>query len=139
MSSLLEILQGHFGCIDYSESAESANESKKVLTMEKKTPEIVENISVKPTEACCLATAELVFPFKSSPLVVAGFSKMCLPLCGPKTPSKYHCQVPSCALEFAQKAAAFNHVHPDHLNIVLACIYCSFDNTPKMQWYSAST
>ena len=30
-SSLLEILQGHFGCLDSSESAESANESEKSL------------------------------------------------------------------------------------------------------------
>ena len=84
-SSLLEILQGHFDCIDSSESSESADESEKVLTMEQKTPEIVEKISAKPTEAGHLATAELVFPFKSSPLVVAGIPKMYLPLCGPET------------------------------------------------------
>ena len=34
-SSLLEILQGHFGCID---SSESANEFEKGLTKEEKTP-----------------------------------------------------------------------------------------------------
>ena len=33
---------------------------------------------------------------------------------------------------------ASNHVHCDHLNISLACLYCSFENNPKMQWYSAS-
>ena len=66
---------------------------------------------------------------------------MYLPLCGPETLSQYHCQVPSCTLEFTQKAAACNHVHHDPLNIALialACLYCSFNNTPKMQWYSAS-
>ena len=31
-----------------------------------------------------------------------------------------------------------NHVHHDHLNIALACLYCSFENNPKMQWYSTS-
>ena len=34
--------------------------------------------------------------------------------------------------------AACNHVHCDHLNVTLACLYCSFNNTPKMHWYSAS-
>ena len=28
--------------------------------------------------------------------------------------------------------------HSDHLNIALACLYCSFENNPKMCWYSAS-
>ena len=71
--------------------------------MEEKTPKIVEKISAKPTEAGCLATAELVFPLRSFPLVVAGIPKMYLPLCGPKTLSQYHCQVPSHTLEFAKK------------------------------------
>ena len=138
ISSLLEILQGHFGCIDSSESAESADESEKVLTMEEKTPEIVQMISTTPTEAGHLATAALVFPFKSSPLVVAGIPETYLPLCCPDTLSQYHCQVHSCTLEFAQKAAASNNVCHDHLNIALACLYCIFENTHKMQWYSAS-
>ena len=45
-SSLLEILQGHFGHIDSSESAESANESEKGLTTEEKTPEIAEKLQL---------------------------------------------------------------------------------------------
>ena len=93
MSSLLEILQGHFGCID---SSESANELEIGLTTEEKASEIVEKTSTAPPEAGCLATAELVFPFKSSPLVVAGIPKLYLPLCGPKTLSQYHCQAPLC-------------------------------------------
>ena len=44
MSSLLEILQGHFGHIDSSESADSANESEKGLTTEEKTPKIAEKL-----------------------------------------------------------------------------------------------
>ena len=106
---------------------------------EEKDPQIVEGISARPTKAGHLATAELVFPVKSSPLVVAGIPKRYLSLCGPKTLSQYHCQVPSCTLEFAQKVAACNHVHHDHLNLALACLYCSFKNNPKMWWYSAST
>ena len=42
VSSLLEIVQGHFGHIDSSESADSANESEKGLTAEEKTPDIAE-------------------------------------------------------------------------------------------------
>ena len=34
---------------------------------------------------------------------------------------------------------ACNHVHHNHVNIALACLYCSFENNPKMRWYSAST
>ena len=33
---------------------------------------------------------------------------------------------------------ACNHVHGDHLNIALACLYFSFENNPKIGWYSAS-
>ena len=33
---------------------------------------------------------------------------------------------------------ACNHVHHDHLHVALACLYCSANNSPKMQWYSAS-
>ena len=38
--SLLEILQGHFGHIDSSAPADSADESEKELTTEEKTPEL---------------------------------------------------------------------------------------------------
>ena len=105
--------------------------------MEKKTSEAVEEVVAEPKEVGNLATTELVFPFKSSPLVVAGIPEMYLPLHGPGTPSHYHCQVPPCTLDFAQKAAACNHVHHDHLNVALVCLYCSFENNPKMCWYSA--
>ena len=39
---------------------------------------------------------------------------------------------------FLQKAAACTHVHHDHLNVALACLYCSGRENPKMQWFSAS-
>ena len=82
MSSLLEILQRHFGHID---SSESADKFEKGLTTEGKTLEVAEKTSTIPPEASCVATAELVFPFQSSPLVVAGIPETYLPLCGPKT------------------------------------------------------
>ena len=137
-SSLLEILQGHFGHIDSSESADSANESEKGLTTEEKTPKIAEKTSTTSPEASWWATAELVFPFKSTPLVVAGIPKTFLPFHGPEALSSYQCQVPSCILEFSQKAVPCNHVHHDHLNIALVWLYCIFENNPKMWWYITS-
>ena len=85
-----------------------------------------------------LAAAELVFPLKSIPTVIAGIPEPFLPVCGLETLSLYRCQFPSCTLEFSQKAAACNHIHCDHLNIALACLYCSFEHNPKLCWYSAS-
>ena len=43
-----------------------------------------------------------------------------------------------CSQIFLQKAAACTHVHCDHLNVALACLYCSGRENPKMQWFSAS-
>ena len=108
-----------------------------MLAEEEKTSEVVEEISTNPTEAGNLTSAELVLPFRSSPLVVAGIPETYLPLCGPETLSHYHCQVPSCTLDFAEKAVACNHVHHDHLNLAIACLYCSFKINHKIQWYSA--
>ena len=70
--------------------------------------------------------------------MVTGIRETFLPLHGPETLSQYQCQVPSCTLEFSQKAVACNDVCHDHLNITLACLYCSFENNPMMSWYSAS-
>ena len=138
-SSLLEILQGYFSCVDSSESTESAEESNKELTTEEKTPEVIEKTPTILPDVGGLSIVELVFPLKSIPTVVAGLPKTYLPLCGPETLSQYQCQFLSCTLEFSQKAAACNHICHDHLNIALACLYYSFENNPKMWWYSAST
>ena len=118
-------------------SSES-DEGRKCVGRRREKSEVVEEISAKPIEAGNLVTAELVFPFKSSSLVVAGIPEIYLPLCGPKTLSCYHCQGASCTLDFAQKAADCNHVHNDHLNVALASLHCSFESNPKMHWYSAS-
>ena len=138
-SSLLDILQGYFGCVDSLEGTESVEESNKDSTTEEKTPEVIEKTPITLPDVGGLATAELVFPLKSILTVVAGLPKSYLPHHGPETLSQYHCQFPSCTLEFSQKAAACNHVSHGHLNIALACLYCSFENNLKMQWYSAST
>ena len=57
-----------------------------------------------------LATAELIFPLKSIPMIIAGLPELLLPVHGPETLSHYCCQFPSCTLEFSQKAAACNHI-----------------------------
>ena len=88
-SSLLEILQAHFGHVKPSESDEEAD----VLVEEEKASGTSE-VTVKSKEVGNLATAELVFPFQSTPLVIAGIPKNYLPLHGPKTQSCYHSQVP---------------------------------------------
>ena len=36
------------------------------------------------------------------------------------------------------KVAACNHICHIHLNVALACLYCSSKENPKMRWYSAS-
>ena len=61
---------------------------------EEKTFEAGKEVVVEPKEVGNLATAKLVFPFKSSPLVVVGIPKMYLPLHGPMNLPHYHCQVP---------------------------------------------
>ena len=63
-SSLLEILQGYFGCVDSPESTESTEESDKESTIEEKTPEVTEKTPTTLPDVGGLATAELVFPLK---------------------------------------------------------------------------
>ena len=141
-SLLLEILEGSFGCVDQDTTTSSVSTEitevpvTRPATTEKPSEmpleETSEKVSVPPSEDSSLATAELVFPLKSIPLVIAGAPEPFLPLCGPETLSHYRCQYPSCAHKFSQKAAACNHVCCDHLNITKACFYCSFNDNPKM-------
>ena len=140
-SSLLEILEGHFGHMhmDISESTIPTEKSEKKAIIEEETSDIPEKVSATPSDVGSLATVELVFPLKSIPTVIIGLPEPYLLLHGPETLSRYHCQVPSCSLEFSQKDVACNHICCDHLNIALACLYCSFEINSKMQWYSAST
>ena len=113
-SSLLEILEGSFGHIDLVVSILSGSIEvpiKKSTAAEKSPEKTPEKTSEKPS----VLLSE-----------------------GPEPLSHYRCQYPSCNQEFSQKAAACNLVHHDHLNIALACLYYSFDDNPKMWWYSAS-
>ena len=45
--------------------------------------------------------------------------------------SCYRCQFKDCTQIFLQKAAACTHVCWDHLNVALACLYCSGRENPK--------
>ena len=82
---------------------------------------------------------ELVFPMQAIPLVVAGIPKSLLPIHGPETQLHYRCQFTDCTQIFLQKAAACMHICHDHLNVALACLYCSGRENPKMHWFSSST
>ena len=111
-SFLLDILEGHFGHenLDASQSTISTEETEMGATIEGATSSLPEKTPDPLPDTGGLATAELVFPSKSVPTVIAGISEPFLPVHGPKTLSHYHCQFPSCTLEFSQKAAACNHV-----------------------------
>ena len=52
--------------------------------------------------------------------------------------SRYRCQFTDCTQIFLQKTAACTHIHWDHLNVALACLYCSGSENPKMHWFSSS-
>ena len=133
-------MEGCFGHenLDTSQSTISTEKAETEATIEEAVSNLPENTPATPSDSG-LATAELVFPLKSIPIVIAGLPEPLLHVHGPETLSHYHCQFPSCTLEFSQKVAACNHVQHDHLNVALACLYCSFEHNPKMQWYSAST
>ena len=125
-SSLFKVLQAHFRHVEPSES----DEEEDVLVEEEKTSGTSEEVTVKSNEVGNLATAELVFPFQFTPLVIVGIPQNYLPLHGPKTQSHYPYQVPPCNIDFAQKAATCNHIQCDHLNVALAYLYCSFEDNP---------
>ena len=139
-SFLLDILEGCFGQQDpdTSQSTISPEEAEANISVEDVTSNIPEKTFPSVPVSGGLAAAELVFPLKSVPTVIAGIPEPFLPVCGLETLSLYRCQFPSCTLEFSQKASACNHICHDHLNVALACLYCSFEHNPKSHWYSAS-
>ena len=130
-SYLLDMLEGAFGSIDQETiSIASIPEAKEMVT---------EDIPSTPSPAeSGPVGAELVFPTQGIPLVIAGIPESLLPICGPEAQSCYRCQFTDCTQIFLQKATACTHVHHNHLNVALACLYCSGRDNPKMQWFSAS-
>ena len=139
--SQLEVLEGAFGHMDLDTTTSSVSTdipTQGPIITKKPSEKPPKKVPVVPSEESSLASTKLVFPFKSILLVIASLSESLLSLCGPETLSCYRCQHPSCDQKFSQKAVAYNHVSHYHLNMALACLCCSFDNTPRMHWYSAS-
>ena len=132
-SFLLDILEGCFGQKDPDTSQSTISLEETEATIEDVTSNILEKTLPTLPASGDLASAELVFPLKSVPTVTTGIPESFLPVCGLETLSLFHCQFPSCTLEFSQKAAACSHVHHDHLNVALACLYCSFEHNPKIR------
>ena len=124
-SSLLETLEGAFGSID--------QETISIASIPKAKEMVIEDIPSTPSPAeSGPVGAELLFPTQAIPLVIAGIPESLLPLHGPEAQSCYRCQFTDCTLIFLQKAAACTHVHHDHFNVALACLYCSGRDNPKM-------
>ena len=130
-SSLINTLEGAFGSID-QETISLASIPKTKETVMEDVPSTPSPTDSGPIEV------ELVFPTWAIPLVIAGIPESLLPIHGPKAQSCYRCQFTDCTQIFLQKAAACTHVCHDHLNVALACLYCSGRDNPKMQWFSAS-
>ena len=133
-SSLLDMLEGAFGSID--------QETISIASIPKAKEMVTEDIPSTPSTPSPAESgpvgAELDFPTQAIPLVKAGIPESLLPICGPEAQSCYRCQFTDCTQIFLQKAAACTHVCHDHLNVALACLYCSGRDNPKMQWFSAS-
>ena len=125
MSSLLDTLEGAFGSIDQETiSIASIPEAKETVT---------EDVPSTPSPAKSGPIGvELVFPTQAIPLVIAGIPESLLPIHGPEAQSCYRCQFIDCTQIFLQKATACTHVCHDHLNVALACLYCSGRDNPKM-------
>ena len=130
-ASLIDTLEGAFGTMDLGNiSLTSIPDTKGIVTEEiPSTP--------SPTDSGPLEV-ELVFPIQAIPLVVVGIPKSLLPIHGPETQLRYRCQFTDCPQIFLQKAAACMHICHDHLNVALACLYCSGRENPKMHWFSSS-
>ena len=130
-SSLTDTLEGAFGSIDPETiSLASIPKAKEVVTED--VPSTPSPTASGPLEV------ELVFATQAIPLVIAGIPESLLSIHGPEMQSRYRCQFMYCTQIFLQKAAACTHVCCDHLNVALACLYCSGRENPKMQWFSAS-
>ena len=130
-SSLLDMLEGAFGSVD--------QETISIASIPKAKEMVTEYIPPTPSPAeSGPVGAELVFPTQAIPLVTAGIPESLLPIHGPEAQSCYICQFTDCTQIFLQKAAACTHVHHNHLNVALACLYCSGRDNPKMWWFSTS-
>ena len=104
-SSLTRLLEGCFGSVELSPPSPSASTDVAEPSEEHPAVKVSGSGPSSPVTESSLATAELVFPMKSIPLVVAGIPEILLPLCSPETLSCYRCQYPNCTQVFSQKVA----------------------------------
>ena len=119
------MLEGAFGSID--------QETISIASIPKVKETVTEDIPSTPSPADCGPVgAELVFPIQAIHLVIAGIPESLQPIHGPEAQSCYRCQLTDCTPIFLQKTAACTHVHHNHLNVALACLYCSGRDNPKM-------
>ena len=124
-SSLLDTLDGAFGSID--------QETISIVSIPKAKETIKEDIPSTPSPAeSGPVGAELVFPTQAIPLIIAGIPESLLPICEPEAQLCFRFQFTDCTQIFLQKAAACTHVCHNHLNVALACLYCSGRDKPKM-------
>ena len=120
-SSLLDMLEGAFGSID--------QETISIASIPKAKEMVTEDIPSTPSPAeSGPIGVELVFPTQAIPLVIAGIPESLLP------EAQSHTDVNSLTVLkiFLKKAAAYTHVCHDHLNVALACLYCSGRDNHKM-------
>ena len=123
-SSLVDTLEGAFGSID--------QETISIASIPKAKVTVIEDIPSTPSPAKSGPIGvELVFPTQAISLVIAGIPESLLPIHGLEAQSCYRCQFIDCTQIFLQKAAACTHVCHDHLNVALACLYCSGRDNPK--------
>ena len=109
-SSLTRLLEGCFSSVESNPPSPPASIEVTEPPEEHPTEDVSRSDPSSPVAESSLATAELVFPMKSIPQVVAGIPEVFLPLCGPETLSHYRCQYPNCTQAFSQKAAACNPI-----------------------------
>ena len=119
-SSLLKILEGCLGYVDLVTSQSTASTEKVEKEVEEEVSTPSKQIPATLSSDGGLANAELVLPLKYTPTVAAGLPEAYLQIHGPETLPQHCCQFLSCSLEFAEKAAACNHLCHDHLNVALA-------------------
>ena len=82
-------------------STVSTEKAKKEAMVEEEAPNLPKKFPATLSDSGGLATAELVFPLKSIPTVIAGLHEPFLLICGPETLSQYHYQFPCCSLVFS--------------------------------------
>ena len=104
-SFLLDILEGCFSheSLETSQSTVSTEKAEMETTVEEAASNLPAKTPATLPDSGGLTTAELVFPLKLTPTVIADPPEPFLPICGPETLSHYCCHFPSCTLNSPKK------------------------------------